>query len=347
MIGDMRRVLVPFVISGLLLAACSSSDPAPEPAPEAAPEAPEPEPEPAPEPEPEPEPEPAPEPAPEPEPEPEPEPAPTTTEAPRASLDAITDLGVSGVSPHMERLDDGSLRLFYASMEAGGNAVDLCSADLVCERQGAIQRAADVTIVDTPAGERRVYFVEFDPDVQDKVIHTGLISEDGLTISNRVSLGFASEGMLAWGVPDSVVTPEGLVRLYWVEAGNGQASERLVSATSTDGTGTEFVRDEGFRTTGGYVDFEVLQAVDGDWLAVMSTSPETLPAKPQAIYVGSSPDGIEWTIDPMPISPLDMSYLDPTGVQNEDGDWLIVMAFAPNELGDRDYTLASAILRFP
>ena len=245
-------------------------------------------------------------------------------------------------APQPEAVEAGA-----EALKAGGNAVDLCSADLVCERQGAIQRAADVTIVETPAGERRAYFVEFDPDAQDKVIHTGLISEDGLTISNRVSLGFASEGMLAWGVPDSVVTPEGLVRLYWVEAGNGQASERLVSATSTDGTGTEFVRDEGFRTTGGYVDFEVLQAVDGDWLAVMSTSPETLPAKPQAIYVGSSPDGIEWTIDPMPISPLDMSYLDPTGVQNEDGDWLIVMAFAPNELGERDYTLASAILRFP
>jgi hypothetical protein len=247
----------------------------------------------------------------------------------------------------MERLDDGSLRLFYSSMEAGGTAVDLCSADLVCERQGALQRVSDVTIVDTPAGERRVYFVELDPQTKDKVIYTGLISDDGLTITGQTSLGISSEGMMAWGVPDSVVTPEGLVRLYWVEAGESRASERLVSATSTDGTGTEFVRDEGFRATGGYVDFEVLQAVDGDWLAVMSTSPENLPANPQAIHVGTSPDGIEWTIDPTPISPLDMSYLDPTGVQTEDGDWLIVMAVAPNAMGEREYTSSSAILRLP
>jgi hypothetical protein len=58
-------------------------------------------------------------------------------------------------------------------------------------------------------------------------------------------------------------------------------------------------------------------------------------------------DGLEWNIDPTPISPLDMSYLDPTGVPTADGDWLIVMAVAPNAMGDRDYTSSSAILRFP
>lgn len=251
------------------------------------------------------------------------------------------------MSPHLEQLDDGSLRLFYASIEAGGNAVALCSAELVCEHQGAIERVSDVTVVETPAGERRAYFVEFDPQANDKMIYTGLISDDGLTIIDRSSLGFSSAGMMAWGVPDSVVTPDGLVRLFWVEAGDGRASERLVSATSTDGTGTEFVRDEGFRATGGYVDFEVLQALDGDWVAVMSTSPENLPNDPQAIHVGFSDDGLEWDIDPTPISPLDMSYLDPTGVPTADGNWLIVMAVAPNAMGDRDYTSSSAILRFP
>ncbi len=150
----------------------------------------------------------------------------------------------------MERNDDGTLRLFYSSMEAGGTAVDLCSADLVCERQGAIQRVSDVTILNTPAGERRAYLVEFDPNTNDKVIYTALISADGLTLSGQTSLGISSEGAMAWGVPDAVVTPEGLVRLYWVEPGDGRASERIVSATSTDGTGTEFVRDDGDRATG-------------------------------------------------------------------------------------------------
>jgi hypothetical protein len=247
----------------------------------------------------------------------------------------------------MERNEDGTLRLFYASMEAGGTAVDLCSADLVCERQGAIQRVSDVTILNTPAGERRAYLVEFDPNTNDKVIYTALISDDGLTLSGQTSLGISSEGAMAWGVPDAVVTPEGLVRLYWVEPGDGRASERIVSATSTDGTGTEFVRDDGDRTTGGYVDFEVLRAADGDWLAVMSTSPENLPASPQAIHVGTSPDGITWTVDPAPLSSLDMSYLDPTGVEDENGNWLLVLAVAPNAMGDRDYTMSSAKLTLP
>jgi hypothetical protein len=34
-------------------------------------------------------------------------------------------------------------------------------------------------------------------------------------------------------------------------------------------------------------------------------------------------------------------------VQTEDGDWLLVMAVAPNAMGEREYTSASAILRLP
>ena len=335
----MRRTLAPISLA-LLIAACSSSDSVSPPA-EAEPETP------AAEPAPEPATEPAPAPEPAPEPTPEPEPAPTTTEAPRPTLTDIADLGTSGVSPHMERNDDGTLRLFYSSMEAGGTAVDLCSADLVCERQGAIQRVSDVTTLTTPAGERRAYLVEFDPNTNDKVIYTALISDDGLTLSGQTSLGISSEGAMAWGVPDAVVTPDGLVRLYWVEPGDGRASERIVSATSTDGTGTEFVRDDGDRTTGGYVDFEVLRAAEGDWLAVMSTSPENLPASPQAIYVGTSPDGITWNVDPAPLSSLDMSYLDPTGVEDENGNWLLVLAVAPNAMGERHYTMSKATLTLP
>ena len=336
----MRRFVTSMAFSAVLLAACSSSDPSGEASPTVAPAA-------TVAPESGPETTSAPEPTIAPAPQSESEPEPSATEPASAILDSITPLDVAGVSPHLEQLDDGSLRLFYASIEAGGNAVALCSAELVCEHQGAIERVSDVTVVETPAGERRAYFVEFDPQANDKMIYTGLISDDGLTISDRSSLGFSSAGMMAWGVPDSVVTPDGLVRLFWVEAGDGRASERLVSATSTDGTGTEFVRDEGFRATGGYVDFEVLQALDGDWVAVMSTSPENLPNDPQAIHVGFSDDGLEWDIDPTPISPLDMSYLDPTGVPTADGNWLIVMAVAPNAMGDRDYTSSSAILRFP
>ena len=58
---------------------------------------------------------------------------------------------------------------------------------------------------------------------------------------------------MAWGVPDAVLLPDGRVRIYWVEPSpqGGMATENIVSATSTDATGTVFVRDAGTRTTGG------------------------------------------------------------------------------------------------
>jgi hypothetical protein len=42
-----------------------------------------------------------------------------------------------------------------------------------------------------------------------------------------------------------------------------------------------------------------------------------------------------------------MSYLDPTGVEDENGNWLLVLAVAPNAMGDRDYTMSSAKLTLP
>ena len=94
---------------------------------------------------------------------------------------------------------------------------------------------------------------------------------------------------MAWGVPDAVLLPDGRVRIYWVEPSpqGGMATENIVSATSTDIAGTVFARDEGTRTTGGLVDFEVLRAEPGNWLAIMSTSPEDM-KNPQRLLVGTS-----------------------------------------------------------
>ena len=47
------------------------------------------------------------------------------------------------------------------------------------------------------------------------------------------------------------------------------------------------------------------------------------------------------------LAPLDVSYLDPTGILLSNGDYLIVSAVAPNELGDRDYVLYKKILKLP
>ncbi|QNJ28134.1 hypothetical protein [Synechococcus sp. A15-24] len=148
-----------------------------------------------------------------------------------------------------------------------------------------MDRAADFTVITNAAGERRAFYVELNPQTNFKEIFSADISDDGLSLSNRVATGFSDQGALAWGVPDAVRLPDGRVRLYWVEDPNQavQADEIIVSATSTDASGTSFLRDSGSRTTGGYVDFEVLKAEAGDWLAVMSSSPETIPSRSQGI----------------------------------------------------------------
>ena len=75
----------------------------------------------------------------------------------KAALIDINDMKIIGVSPHMEVVDDTTLRLFYSSMEAGGLAVDLCDYNLNCTRQGAVERIQDLTIVETVDGIRRGY----------------------------------------------------------------------------------------------------------------------------------------------------------------------------------------------
>ena len=150
---------------------------------------------------------------------------------------------------------------------------------------------------------------------------------------------------MAWGVPDAVLLPDGRVRVYWVEPSplGGMATENIVSATSTDVTGTVFVRDGGTRTTGGLVDFEVLRAESGNWLAIMSTSPEDM-ENPQRLLVGTSDDGLTWQINPESLTSREMSYLDPTGIPTGDNTFLVYYATSPNVLGDREYTLEQATL---
>ncbi len=151
---------------------------------------------------------------------------------------------------------------------------------------------------------------------------------------------------MAWGVPDAVLLPDGRVRIYWVEPSpqGGMATENIVSATSTDATGTVFVRDAGTRTTGGLVDFEVLRAEPGNWLPIMSTSPEDM-KNPQRLLVGTSDDGLTWRVNPKSLTSRKMSYLDPTGIPTGVDRFLVYYAKAPNVLGDREYVLEQATLR--
>ena len=265
----------------------------------------------------------------------------------RASIVNIKNLNQEGVSPHLEIVDSNTLRMFYSSEEVLGLAIDLCDYELNCTRQGVLQRVQDLTLIETVDGVRRGYFVELNPDTKQKEIWTAVFSEDGLTFSDKISLGFGDGGNLAWGVPDAVLLPDGRVRIYWVDEPAGMAGEKIVSATSETTKGVNFIKDDGYRLENGYVDFEVLKAEEGNWEAIFSFSPEKLPQTPQSLFYGTSTDGLSWEFSGIPISPLDMSYLDPTGVVLSDGSYLIVAAVAPNELGTRKYTLYSMQMTLP
>lgn len=263
-----------------------------------------------------------------------------------AKIQNLQSLEFFGTSPHLERVNDSTVRLFYNDL--GGVAVLLCSNDLNCETQGSIQFITDLTIVQTKDGERRGYFVEMNPNTRESGIFTATFSEDGLSYSNKTPLGFtAQKDEIAWGVPDAVVMPNGLVRVYWVYTEDRTSSEKIVSATSKTEKGIEFTLDSGYRVDNGYVDFEVLKAEDGDWRALMSYTPHYLPSTPQSLFYATSNDGLTWDFIEERITPKDYSYLDPTGIPLDDKSYLIVMGGAPNAMGDRIYQLFTAELILP
>ncbi len=268
------------------------------------------------------------------------------------SLKNIQELGALGVSPHLENTGDiigETYQLYYTGN--GGVTINNMSNDLQLTEKGVIRFIQDLTIVTTIEGIRRAYYIEVEPNSGKHEIFTALISDDGLTLSEVSSTDITDTGDSAWGVPDSVILPDGRIRLYWVSsdwAAKTVANEVILSATSTTTKGTNFVLDEGYRTEGGYVDFEVLKAKDDDWLAIMSSSPVTIPDEPQGIYVGVSSDGLGWEINESNLAPIEKSYLDPTGVLFPDSEnkYRIVMSSSLSILGDREYSLVTAELQF-
>ena len=242
------------------------------------------------------------------------------------SMTAAASLGLNGVSPHAVSLPDGSVQLYYSSME-GGTAVDLCSAAGACTRQALLPGISDFTVVTLRDGTRRGYFVQMDPATQGKSISTAVVAADGLSYTSAMPVGITSApGQRAWGVPDSVVLPDGRVRLYWVDSAPGSNGEAVVSATSTDASGTTFVRDPGLRLKDGLVDFEVLQARAGAWIGMASSTPGR---PPQRLYLATSKDGLTWTVNTKAVSPSNANYLDPTGLPAGSNRFTLYVTVSP------------------
>jgi len=266
------------------------------------------------------------------------------------TVENIKSIDYYGTSSHLEIVDESTLRLFYNDF--GGVAVFLCSFDFNCEFQGSIQFITDLTLVETVDGERRGYFVEMNPNTMESGIFTAIFSDDGLSYSDKTPLGItAREDEVAWGVPDTVVMQNGLVRIYWVYTEDNFSPEKIASATSKTSKGVEFTIDPGYRVDNGYVDFEVLKAEEGDWRAVMSFTPHYLPDIPQSLFYATSKDGLDWEFSKERITEKDFSYLDPTGIPIDDKTYLIVMSGETNEMADPmlnpNYQLFTAELKLP
>ena len=265
------------------------------------------------------------------------------------SLESVTSLGINGVSPHLEKNTGSSgaaYQLYSSSFIRGGLIVDGLKDDLSVSKELVLNGISDLTIVTLDNGSRKAYYVD-----KNEIISAD-ISSDGAVLTNKLSTGISNNlSSMAWGVPDAVVLPDGRVRIYWVDDPDQttMADEVILSATSSDSKGLDFKIDSGNRVKGGYVDFEILRAETNDWIAIMSSSPETIPNKRQGIYIGTSQDGITWNIEANDIAPQDtLSYLDPTGIQL-DGDrnkWKIIISSSLSILGQRDYTLNHAILSY-
>ena len=261
------------------------------------------------------------------------------------------NLNLRGVSPYVEKTASGLDRIWFASPDALPDPVMVvdCNEAGSCVRQTLASRfGSDATFVTLKDGTRKVFFVEMGPG--GKKIRFATVTGNTLAHGAISDLNVAGSSVpqneRAWGVPDSVVLPDGRVRVYWVLADQATAKpglpESVVSATSTDATASSFVRDAGTRLTGGYVDTDILRATDGDWLMMVSTGPG---AGTQYLYMATSKDGLAWDVLPNAISSNSESALDPTGYETGTNTWRIYYASAaPGKRTDENYILKRATL---
>ena len=298
-------------------------------------------------------------------------------------LSSASSTGMGGVSPFAISIDANTDRVFHSAGEAGGWLMSECTVGGSCTNTAlSPEFGSDYTQVTLSDGSLRAYFVNPGADGSKEITTARVEYVNGQPILSAVTgLGItATAEQRAWGVPDSVVMPDGRVRLYWVEDGadssfeptNAQRSclvkalgmkkaaelargkgltkkarkamqrcdipssafsrsrsnEVIVSATSTDASGTSFAQDPGYRMTGGYVDSDVIQARNGDWIALVSTGPGD---PPQRLFVATSKDGLSWKVGAKPLTASSFNALDPTAVQIGANKWRVYYAKSPKK----------------
>ena len=141
---------------------------------------------------------------------------------------------MSGVSPFAMEIDGNTDRVFHSAGEAGGWLMSVCTVGGNCTQTPLPPDfGTDFTQVTLTDGTQRAYFVFPEMDGSKEIATAPVTYVDGTpTLGDITRLGIsATANERAWGVPDSVVTPDGLVRLYWVAEGKdrqgGEESENF------------------------------------------------------------------------------------------------------------------------
>lgn len=317
------------------------------------------------------------------------------------SLTGGSPTALRGVSPFALTVSGDQDRVFYGSTDPGGWALATCTgASCTAPASLPMTFGSDYTQVTLADGSTRAYFASMTGG--GKSLATAPVTYDaqGMPALGAITdLGFsAPAGQKAWGVPDSVVLPDGRVRLYWVTMPTGappssssssptkkqlvclakslgksrvkalskgaklnakdtkamkkcridvsavagsRKDEAIVSATSTDATGTSFTQDPGYRFTGGYVDSDIVQAKNGDWIALVSTGPG---APPQLLYAATSKDGLTWQVEKKPLTSASVNSLDPSAVPMGANSWRVYWSQSPKATPFSNHTIVVGTL---
>jgi len=265
------------------------------------------------------------------------------------TVDEVTDL--EGVSP--ELIEDPSGGYLLLTTGLGQNRVYRSSdgVSFTPDPSFRVPMGSDYSLVQKPDGTWLLYYITFDgppgepgkPMDPQTAIKTVMVSTaDELTsFGDGVPTGIKQDKPgPAWGVPETYITPDGTYQMMWVDMVEGENSEVLRTANSTDGI--TYTPNDGFVISGGYVDPFMLRTDANDWVLLLSTTPAKLPQK---IYVAKSSDGIDWEIDPTPLlEDPEKNYLDPAAVSTGMGEWLVVLSTADKDnaiSGPHNYVLGT------
>ena len=244
------------------------------------------------------------------------------------SVSDLTPTGVIGVSPELIEFDE-KISMLVTTIEEK-KFWQLESGEF-SNKPITLPHGADYTAIKKDDGSWIIYFLDFlrepgpeppSPDEPKGVF--SVTTEDFSSFSEPVHTGISqASGGQAWGVPDSVRTPDGDYYIYWVDEVDGEPFEVIRVATSEDGVLFDALDEPVI--VGGYVDPFVLQASEGDWLMLLSTTPHP-PKLPQKLHLAKSVDGLTWVVDSNPLLvDAEWNYLDPTAIKLGD-EWFFAVS---------------------